>query len=473
MRTIGLIGLCAGFTGTIMACSSSSSPVTGTDAGNQHDAAGVDGSHRDTGTTKEGGQPKNDGGGPTGDDSGADAGDDTGGPTGEAGMDAPPPGPEQLLVTFSTYTNMTTTSETVVMNVGTKAIEGKIQFTGGGITDARNASSLFLLEQGLDVVAKLDATKPWMVDSTWNVLGTDGPDAGPIQYAADPVGVVVDSGTVAYILRQNRNNIDVINESMNADGGVPSSTVSLAGLLQTGDSDGVVEMTAGVYVASSKRLYVVLGNVDQNVAATYGNNVICSSSLTSTLTAIDTTNNTIVSLGGSGPKGSIPLTYYDPTNMVYDATGGRLIIVSSGCYAKPATPTTPVGAITERGIEAVDLATEKSSSLLPLTATTFPAPFVDLVTSFAYIDSTHAVLSFDSSEVYAWDPTKTTVGSVIANAPGVFAYDGNGHLLGTSPPSTAVISVPIAGGTVTTLGTTVTSLGGTPYVSSVDVWPHP
>lgn len=468
MRTIGLIGLCAGFTGTIMACSSSSSPATGTDAGNKHDAAGVDGSHRDTGTTNDGGHPKGDGG-PTGDDSGVDGGQDAVGPTGDA-MDAPPPGPEQLLVTFGNSAGL---GQTVVMNVATKAIEGTISFTGAGVTDARNTSALFLLEQGAHVVAKLDATKPWEVDSTWDVLGTDGPDSGNTEYNPDPVGVVVDSGTVAYVLRYERNNIAVINESMNVDAGVPSSTVSLATLVQTGDSDGVVDMTAGVYVASSKRLYVVLGNVDQNVAALYNNSTICNASLTSTLTAIDTTTNTVVSLGGSGPKGSIPLTYYDPTSMVYDAPGGRLIIVSSGCYAKPATVGGAVGDVTERGIEAVDLATGKSTSLLPLTATLFGGTFDDVVTSFAYIDSTHAVVSFDSSEVYSWNPTMTTVGSVIANAPGVFAYDGNGHLLGTSPPSTAVISVPIAGGTVTTLSTTGTTLGSSPYVSSVDVWPHP
>jgi hypothetical protein len=464
--------LCAGFTGTMLACSSSSSPATGNDGGGHPDAAGVDANHGDTGKTKDSGHPTGDAtsgdtGTPTG-DTGTPTGD-TGVPKGDAGVDAAPSGPQQLFVTFG---NSMGEGQTVVINPATKAVGGTISFTGNGITDARNTSAMFLLEQAVHIVAKLDPAKPWTVESTWDVLGTDGPDSGATQYNPDPLGVVVDSGTAAYVLRYERNDVAVIDESMNVDAGAPTSTVSLATLLETGDSDGVVDMTAGVYVPSSKRLYVVLGNVDQNVAAQYNGNTICDAGLTSTVTAIDTTTNTIVSLGGSGPKGSIPLTYYDPTGMVYDETGGRLLIWSGGCYAKPATVGGAVGSITERGIEAIDLTTGKSSSLLPLTAGLFGAGFDDVVTSFAYIDSTHAVLSFDSSEVYAWDPTKTTVGSVIANAPGVFAYDGNGHLLGTTPPSTAVISIPIAGGTVTTLGTNVTTLGSSPYVSSVDVWPH-
>jgi hypothetical protein len=485
MRTIGFIGLCVGITGTLLACSSSSSPAGSADTGVGHDANDNKGDsgtpHGDSGKpSKDAGH--SDGGGTNMDASNVDAGgvdsghDSMGTPMVDAGKDAAPLGPQQLLITYGGATSGT--SETVVVAVATKAVGGHIDFAGSGFTDTRNSTSPFLLESTANVVAKLDPVKPWLVDSTWNVALTDGADGGT--YTVDPYQVIIETGTAAYVLRYDRNDIAVINESMNVDGGAPTSTISLAGLLETGDSDGVVEMTAGAYVASTNRLYVVLANVDQNVDATY-NGVICGS-LTSVVTAIDTQTNAVVSLGGTGPKGSVPLTYYNPTDVVYDTAGGRLLIVSEGCYAKPASVGAPLGASSQVGVEAFDLATAKATSLLPITASEFPTGFVDVPTGFAYIDSTHAVIGFDSSgaNVYNWNPTTTTLGSLIPNAPDVFTYDGNGHLLGTradtpdggTVSTTDVVSVVVATGVSTTLATNLSSLSPS-YVESVDVWPHP
>ena len=79
--------------------------------------------------------------------------------------------------------------------------------------------------------------------------------------------------------------------------------------------------------------------------------------------------------------------------------------------------------------------------------------------------------------MYNWNPTQTTVGVVIPNAPDVFAYDGNGNILGTRLDSTtmvtSVVSVAIATGASTTLATSLTSITGASYTASVDVWPHP
>ena len=497
MRTIRLMGVSAVLTAAMGGCSSSSSPVTAHDAATPHEDAGSDSAvtqpadaatgdattvtthdatsgadaphavdaHEDAShTTLTDAHEK--------DVSVEDASKHDAAEHDSSSADAAPAGPQHVLVTFGGAM----TSEMVAVNVATKAVDGRIGFAGFGVTDSRNMTSPFLLQQNYDIVTRLDSVKPWKTDSTWSVAMTDAFDGGSLY--SDPVQAVVEAASKAYVIRYDRNDIAVINESSNVDGGAPVSSINLSQFLQAG-SDGLVEMTAAAYVAATNRLYVVLANINQTTAATYGG-VICSTEV-STVVAINTLTDTIVSLGGSGPGGSIPLVNYDPVNVVYDAAGNRLIIVSGGCYAKP-TGTT-LGSPTLRGIEALDLATGKSASLLELTPTSFPAGFVDMPTSFAYIDSTHAVIGFDSTgqAVYNWNPTTTSLGALIPNAPDVFTYDGDGHLLGTRATtsdagvvlSTAVVSVAIPGGASTTLATNVTSLTGDTYVSSVDVWPHP
>jgi hypothetical protein len=496
MRTIRWIGLSAGIAGALLGCSSSSAPAGSADAGgngtqdgaksssndsgktkgdsgaSSHDGSTGDATHpKDSSVAKDGESTGKDGQVSTGSEGGVDAVADVTGIL-DAGKDAPPPGPVQMLVTFGGATS----SETVVISMATKAVEGRIPFLGAGITDTRNTTAPFLLEQSADVVAKLNATKPWLIDADWNV--SEYTDGGT--YNANPTQVVVQSSTQAYVISYERNQLAVVDVSSAGDAGMPGSTIDLAGYLQAGDSDGVVEMMGAAYVASSHRLYVVLANVDQALEAEYGG-VICGSEV-STVVAIDTQTNTLVNLGGTGPKGSLVLSYYDPAFVVYDSIGGRLLIASTGCFTKPASVGGALGSANMRGVEAVNLATGKSTTLLPLTPTTFPAGFDDVPTGFAYIDSTHAVLGFDQTgqAVYAWDPTKSTIGANIPNAPDFFAYDGDGHLVGTRQDtadggvmSTDIVSVTIPAGVSTTITKNVTSLTGAVFVSSVDVWPHP
>ena len=468
-----------------MACSSSSSPG-GTGQGDSGGGGHVDAhsdtgkivgdaGHADTGKKTDARSDSHTGGGDAGHvdaEVGKEAGHgDTGHGGTDAGKDAGPKGPEQMLVTYSDTNGMN--SELVVVNVATKAIEGRLPFKGSGLTDARNTTALFLLEQGSDLVARLDSTSPWKVDASWPTsLTADRIDGSALLFQSQPIGVVVESGTQAYILRQDRNDIAVIDESVNGEAGVPMTPISLAGLTMPGDPDGVVEVTAGAYVASTKRLYLVLGNINQN-ASMGAANPVCTTGLASTVVAIDTTTNMIVSLGGTGPKGSVPLKYYAPTNMVYDATGNRLIIVSAGCNATG-------GTATNRGIEAFDLTMNKSTSLLNLGTSPEGMMFNDIVTSFVYMDATHAVLGFDGTGngVYAWNPTMPTVGANIPNAPDVFTYDGMGHLLGTRVDTdggtkTDLVSVAIATSASTLIASNATTLTGSIYVASVDVWPHP
>lgn len=483
MRSVGLIGICIGVTGTLMACSSSSGGG-GTDSGVNGDThvSGDTGPKKgDAGTDAK----KGDGGkvadtGPgvdsshndvvtTGTDSG---GKDTGGGTKDSGHDAGPTGPEQLLVTFGngTYTQ----SQLVAINLTTKATSGTLTITGSATTDTHNGTAPFLLETSNDTVARLDSTSPWKVDATWSTSLTPDRD-GAANFQSFPVGVVVETGTKAYILRTDRNDIAVIDESVTGEAGVPMTPISLAGLQEPGDTDGSVEVLGGAYVASSKRLYLVLGNILQPAMGGAISNPACTTGLTSTVTAIDTTTDMIVNLGGQGPKGSVELKYYAPTNVVYDAAGNRLIIVSQGCNATASTATA-------RGIEAFNLMTNSTASLLALNPDPIMTPgFNDPVTSFAYIDATHAVIGFDGTGqgVVNWDPTKTTLGGFISNAPDTFTYDGHGNLVGVRTDTSDagvmkqdIVSVAIATGVSTTIASNVSTLTS-PHVESVDVWPHP
>jgi hypothetical protein len=395
--------------------------------------------------------------------------------TTEAAIDGSAGGPEHLLVTFGNGGM----SELVAVNVATQAVDGRLQFNGVGATSALSSSSAFLMEQDYDIVGRLDSTEPWTLDSTWNVRVPATMDGGSIY--AEPYSVVVQGPSKSYVLLYERNQIAVIDQAAGADGGTPVSTVDLSSFVQAGDSDGLVEMTAAAYVPSMARLYVVLANINQAEEAQYGG-VICNGEY-ATVVAIDTTNDSVVNLGGSGPGGSIALTFAGPITAVYDPLEERLLVVGSGCYDKPAAGGTvaPASGI-QRGVEQVALTSGQVTPLLSLDAIQFPPGFVDMPTGFEYIDSSHAIIGFYSTgqAVYNWNPTTTALGANIPNAPDVFTYDGHGHLLGTRLDTTDagvqsldVVSVSVSTGTWTSLGTNVTSLTGTTYVASVDVWPHP
>jgi hypothetical protein len=372
--------------------------------------------------------------------------------------------PEHVLVTV----NYEKTSELVAVNVETKKVDGRLTFPGFiGLTDAHSTLFPFLLEQSNDLVARLDPVRPWVIDSSWNVALKDEIDGGAAY--SDPDAVVVGTENKAYVLRYTRNDIAVIDTAERVDAGKPSGTIDLASLLQKKDTDGTVEMAAGVYVAAKKRLYVLLENIDRNLVNGEGE-LLCSDTL-STIVAISTTDDTLVNLG-TGPGGSIALTGFDPVSVVYDSENDRLLISEAGCNAAPASDAGPdagAGPVSKRGVEAVNLADGSTKVLLDASENGFPSGFV-------YVNKNQAVLGFDftGKEVYQWDPTKSKLGSLIPHAPDTFTSDDKGNLLGTIAvgSSTSVVSVAIATGKSTTLDSDPFTKSGF-FVGGVDVWPHP
>ncbi|HLK36549.1 MAG TPA: hypothetical protein VKU41_07330 [Polyangiaceae bacterium] len=394
-------------------------------------------------------------------DSGSDAAgvQETGAPPADAGP------PKRLLLSY----NGSSQSELAAFGLDSRAIDGRLVYPGfiGATFVGRGAP--WLLEQSVDVVARLDPGRPWVVGSSWNVALSDRPDGG-YSYS-DPVGVVVTAGNKAYVLRYTRNDVAVLDASQGVDAGAPAGTIDLGGQVQAG-GDGVVEMSAGVYVASRQILYVLLGNIDKNNVGCNGYCFLCSTTHP-TVVGIDVASDKLVDLNGSAPGTALTLDGYSPVfgtgAMAYDAAQDRLIVLETGCNETAADG--GVGPIVRREVEELSLFTGASRTLLDLDTQGFPQ-------SLTYIDAHRAIVQLDST--YAWDPTTSALGRTIPNAPDAFAWDGADALLGLSTRYGAdgglqgydVVSVRIADGAVTKLGADPFTLTGG-FLGGVGLWPAP
>jgi hypothetical protein len=220
---------------------------------------------------------------------------------------------------------------------------------------------------------------------------------------------------------------------------------------------------------------VLLGNIDRLDVTADGFTLLCANT-TPTVVAIDTTSDTLVDLNGSAPGHGWPLVGYSPLlgpgALAYDAlTGanGRLLVLDAGCNATEGDG--GVGALLKREVESLDLATGTAQELLDLTSQEFPQ-------GLTYIDAHHAIVQLETA--YTWDPTTTTLGPVIPNAPDAFVYDGLGNLLGVKaivdadggPEGYDVLSVTVPAGTATVLGSNPFTLTGG-FLGGVALWPAP
>ena len=384
-------------------------------------------------------------------------------PTKDSGIDAPLdatlPDDPHALVTI----NGRTSSELVAVNLRTRTVDGKLAFPGFIGATYADGDDLWLLEQAVDVVAKMDRMEPWKIRGTYDVALGDRKDGGDPY--SDPVAVVASAGTKAYVLRYTRNAIAVISPATEADGSAAIKSIDLSSLAFASDTDGLVEMTSAVYVAAKKRLYVTLANVDKNTILPPNFEIPCPvAGPTSTIVAIDTDTDALVSLGGTGPGGSIVLSGYNVgfgARSFYEAAEDSLLVLTAGCG--------PFGAIQKRGVDEVLLATGQVRTLLDLNANCFPGGFERFGTRY--------LIDLDG-KVFPWDSSKSTTDLPIPNAPSPFAFDGKDSLVGVrkrpgpdgGPGSLEIVRVPLAGdGGVETL-TVNPFTNNDGFVGSVEVW---
>lgn len=381
--------------------------------------------------------------------------------------------PQRLLLTI----NNATTSEVAAFNLAEKKVDGRFTFGGGLGQTSSLGSDPYVVEQTNDLVARMDAKKPWEPLATWNVAGDDKLDGGSAN--AQPVSVVVPDCDKGYVLRFNRNKIAVIDTNKVADGGAAESYLDLTPLLQAGDNDGLVDMTSAVYVPTKKRIYVLLGNYDRTTVAAPDYALICKSTKASII-AIDTTTGQLVSLGGTAPGGGIALENYNPvvgTPLAYDAARDRLLVFQGGCNTDAGGGA--AGPLTKRAVEEVDLATGQVKTLVHLDDKGFPG-------SFVFVDGNRAALTFFlPNQAFFWDPSQTTLGAEIPGAFDYVAHDGKGNIVGGRRGTVDdgavidVLSVPFTSGDAGVDAAVVHSLGQNPfttnsgYLGGAEVWPRP
>jgi hypothetical protein len=464
MKTIKMLGRGLFPVAAVLAAACSSSSSSSSDAG-PLDGGPADGAAKhdaaDAGPAKDGA---------TGDAKGDVAVTDGG--TSDAASDAAPDAAAQRHVLVTYDGTSATGSTTLALNLVTGNVDGTLTTADPQvITDTSNVLAPFVLAQTTDVVERLDPTT-WTVAGSWSTAIPG--DAGG-KYS-NPYQVSVATETQVYAVRYDSNVIDVFDMSTPTDAGVAKASIDLTSLVQAADTDGNVEATAAVYVASSKRLYVLLENIDTLQTLDYMGSfdTLCVNTVAS-IVAIDTTSNQLLGLGGTAPGGGIQLLGYDPTSLTYDATNGRLLVFNAGCNPAPTADGGAPGALQQRGIEAVDLTANTTKILVDTSDKGFPG-------SFAYIDGTHAVVGFSypAYEAYSWDPTTNALGALLPNAPQVFASDGNGNLVGATvnygidggANTTDIVSMSLASGTATTLKADAVTLGNG-YLGSVGVWPRP
>jgi hypothetical protein len=393
--------------------------------------------------------------------------------TGLDGGDATTPIPQRLLLSY----NGASRSELVAFGVESGTTDGFFTYPDYIGATSITPAAPWVLEQSTDVVGLLDPAQPWVVQSSWSVALDDyEPDAGYANSYSDPLAVIA-AGTKAYVLRYNRNLIAVIDPSQVAEGGAPASTIDLSSWVQPA-GDGYVEMSGGYYDATRQRLYVLLANIDRYDVAADGYTQLCSATHP-TLVAIDTTTDSLVALEDAGTGGYALPGYgavFGAAPMVYDPPNDRLLVLETGCKTGETDAGETdggVGPLVGRGVVSVSLADGSAQTVLDLTSAAYPS-------GIYYIDAHHTIIQLDTA--YPWDPTTSTLGAPIANAPEAFDVDSQGNLVGVTqttasdggPGDWLVVSVNAADGGSTTLGTNPfpSDAGvGPGYLAGAQLWP--
>lgn len=382
----------------------------------------------------------------------------------DAAVEAGPVRPPWVLYSF----NYSDETDLAAYSLDAGAFDGVLTYSGKIGQSTIAADGPWLLEQSNDLVAKLDPAAPLAQKASWDVHGTDGFDGG-FSYA-DPVKVIEGPAGKAYVPRFNRNSVAVIDTTQTGDRNPATKYVDLSAYLSPTDTDGVVDMVAGAYVASQHRVYVLLANLDINDIDPQGFFTLCGTTR-SELVAIDTDTDTVVSAADGGAAAApVVLSGYNAVGLLVDSARNRLLAIHAGCNDPGAPDSGMPGALHMREVDAFDLGTGVATQALDLTAAGYPS-------AFAMVDATHIAFGFDFGfGGNLWDVTTSTLGAVIPNAPDLFGYDGNGHLVGSHTDFLA------DGGQATVLESVrvddggVTSFGAPPFrkrpavVSNADFW---
>jgi hypothetical protein len=378
--------------------------------------------------------------------------------TTDGGDSAAPTGtPPWMLITV----NGKTSSELIVFGLGNRIVGGRMPFDGFiGLTYIDSLGRPFLLEQAKDIVAELDPLEPWKTRASWDVHLNDGADGGTPY--ADPVAVVPVATGKSYVVRFNRNNIAVIDDTLKQDAAPPTKSIDLKQFFDPADTDTSVDPIAAV-VANGK-VYVLLANLDLNNVDTQGFYTICTSSKPK-LIVIDPTTDALASkfvasdggtdagdAGDGGAPAVVSLLGYNPTlnGLLFDAPRHRLLVFQGGCNSKLGDG--GKGPLERRQIDAVDLNTGAVTKVLDLASEGYPSAVVRS-------SDDEVLLGLDFFATKVWNVTSSSLGASLPDGISALASDKQGHALGVVDTSLTdggtakeMIQVTLDGGAVTSLG---------------------
>jgi hypothetical protein len=395
----------------------------------------------------------------------------------DAAPDAPTDGPTDAgpvgpFLTLSYTFDSFASSAYGVFNPTTGAALGSLTYAQFGTNLSSNASP-WVLEQANDLVLQMDPVQPWLVRSSWSVAE---PPPEPFEAGAATYSdafSVAEVGTKAYVALFTRDYVAVLDTSTVADGGAPLKSISLSQFVSDADVDHGLEAIAIFYDTAQSLVWVVLGNTNQAVSSASFPYLTCVPGFQPLVVAIDPTTDSIV----SGKTYSLSgFDVYPGSAVAFDQANDRLLAASQGCsdVTDESDGGVNVGPTINSYVEALSLATGTDSLLLN------PAPAG--VSALLYVDSTHAFIQ-SYSGVNAWNPTQTTLGALVANAPDTIVWDGQGHLLGPTMTSLSDGGTSFALVAVDPLDGGVTTLAPNPFTpvpdpssytwEGIDIWPHP
>ena len=292
-------------------------------------------------------------------------------------------------------TDFKTSTEIASLTLATGKVDDTTVYTDGDAVAASSAGLGFAIERSNDLVHLLDGSA---IKTTFDLkdLGT-GTDAAIADKAYVP------------LLQQSLITV------LDLKAGTVSKRIDLSKYSDADDKDGSADIDAGVYDATKKIAYFVLGRID---FTSYDADFHLPCTTTKALVVgIDATTDEVVDLNGAADGEAAELSLTNPGSISL-AANGSLVVLSAGCYT--------AGKLTNQGIEVLDPTTGVS-------VTVYSPKNDDFLAKLILTGDTNALLgTADSNFAPHWykiDLAAGMLGDELMNVPDAVSFDGT-DLLG-------------------------------------------
>jgi hypothetical protein len=314
-----------------------------------------------------------------------------------------------LVATGSTDFSST---EVATIDLASGSVLSSSTYPDGDAIPRTSEGRSFVLERTFDRLNVLDSSGVRMRTIE---LGQDG---GATQ---NPHDIAIVPGTsTAFVPLYNSGRVAVVD----VDAGTVTSIIDLSGFADANDGDHSPDIDSATFVPSTGLVYFALQRID----TTKGFPIPCPD-VPSLIVAVDPATQGVVA--GDAGTSVMKLSFVSPSSVAYDASSGRLFVLSNGC-----TVTAPDGGMTRarQGIEAITLATGQQQVLYAPTSADYLSSLVLLGPGAALVNSFDAGFNALWNR---WDLASPALGAALANVPGSAIRESGDTLLGIQGASTA------------------------------------